>query len=326
MRNGFFRLIRLFTLNYLPFRKKNSLLVFIFHRVNNDNSIFFRAVPITAFEEMCLFLKSKYEVIHFCEVEEYYSKKRKKPAAIITFDDGMSDIIQNAFPILSKMKMKFNVNIDTEILETQLPQDFVRVYDILNNTLENSFFNPKFMVQPIVIDKFNPGSTEIEFTSILSELSFLERRKFVEDMSITLKMHRENFTTVLSVENILELNRSGLVEFGSHGHRHVLLTKISKEEIDYELSHSKRILERILGERINCMAYPNGESNDYIDERARTLGYTFLLKSNHKINDIGQLKQKVVCFERINQYHQSKEIMLAHSFGIIRRMQRIFKR
>ena len=74
-----------------------------------------------------------YAVIHLSGIDAHFSKSNK-PAAIISFDDGHYDILENAYPVLSSLKMPFNINIDTEILETGKAQDYVRVYDILNHT------------------------------------------------------------------------------------------------------------------------------------------------------------------------------------------------
>lgn len=327
MKNNIFRIIRKLTLNYYPFRKdKNSLLILIYHKVNDDKVTFFPAVPIKAFEETCLFLKKHYQVIHFSEIEVYYSKERKRPAAIITFDDGLLDIIENAFPIIQKLDLKCNVNIDTEILETHLPQDFVRVYDMLNYTQINSFFNPNFMSDTLVIDQTNPSVTEIDFTKILTNLSCEKRREFVTEMSVILKMDQNRFSKVLSNEHIIDLKNSGIVEFGSHSHSHSLLTKITNEEIKHELSHSKNILEKLIGEKINIIAYPNGESNEEIDILSREIGYKFLLKSNHEINQISKQTFEQNCYERINQYHQTKEIILAHTFGIVKLIKKVINK
>ena len=327
MKKSIFRLIRKLTLNYYPFRKNHdSLLILIFHKVNDDQDLFFPAVPVKAFEETCAFLQQYYEIIHFSEIEEYYSKVRKKPAAIITFDDGLFDIFENAFPILQKKQMKFNINIDTEILETNLPQDFVRVYDILNTTKINSFYNPNFMDEKLEINNSNSSNTEINFTQILSNLSTEKRRIFVEEMAELTNMEQDKFSKVLSIRNIGELKNSGIVEFGSHSHTHSLLTTISIDKVKYELEYSKEVLEKILGEKVNIIAYPNGESNEEIDTLAIDLGYSFLLKSNHEINEISKSTIERKSFERINQYHQSKEIILAHTFGIVKLLKKIVKK
>jgi peptidoglycan/xylan/chitin deacetylase (PgdA/CDA1 family) len=287
--------------------------------------LFYPSVPVDVFREICHFFDKYYKVIHFSEIEDYFSKKNKKPAAIITFDDGLMDIHKYAFPILEEMNLKFNVNIDTEILETSKPQDFVRVYDMLNTTKIDSFMNRNFMESPIIIDKTHPINTENEFTDLLSKLSIKKRRQFVEEMSEISGMKSENFSKVLSIENIKELNKSGLVEFGSHSHTHSILTNLSEDELKIELKYSKSILENILEDKIDIIAYPNGVCNEKTDVFSKSLGYKYILKTNDKINFIDKKMIKEHCYERINQYHSSLNLSLAHTYGITRMIRKIIK-
>lgn len=326
MKNRLFLLIRLLTFNYFPFRKrKNSLLILMFHQVNDNNPLFYPSVPISVFREICHFFDKYYEVIHFSEIEDYFSKKNNKPAVIITFDDGLMDIYKYAFPILKEMHLKFNVNIDTEILETSKPQDFVRIYDILNTTKIDSFINLNFMESPIIIDKTHPINTENEFTDLLSNLSVKKRRQFVEEMSEISGMKSENYSKVLSKKNIKELNNSGLVEFGSHSHTHSILTNLSEDELKIELEYSKSILENTLEDKIDIIAYPNGVCNDMIDNLSKSLGYKYILKTNDKINFVDKKLIKENCYERINQYHKSLNLSLAHTYGITHTIRKFIK-
>jgi peptidoglycan/xylan/chitin deacetylase (PgdA/CDA1 family) len=77
----------------------------------------------------------------------------------------------------------------------------------------------------------------------------------------------------LSVDQILELNDTGLVEFGSHTVWHSKLTKISPEELNKELIDSKEYLEKLLNHKIDILCYPFGLYNDEVKELAQTAGY-----------------------------------------------------
>lgn len=323
-----FRLIRFLTLNYKPFRKKNELLTVLFHQVNDNPLTFYPAVPTKVYQETCLFLAKYYEIIHFSEVENYYKSNPTKPAAIITFDDGMYDIIEHVLPFMEKHQLKFNINIDTEILETNLPQDFLRVYDILNNSKKIDNYEDKtFMSSPITIDYQNPIETENKFTKILSNLPKEEKRKFTEVMHHNLGMKTENYSRVISTEELTELANNKLIEIGSHSHTHAVLTQIPTQEVHFELAHSKKQLENIMSKNIDIIAYPNGASNTQIDEMANENGYRYLLKTEDKPTVIkDSFNFKSGSYYRINQYHQNTELLLAHTFGIIGKIKSVIKR
>ncbi len=69
----------------------------------------------------------------------------------------------------------------------------------------------------------------------------------------------EGFTfRFLSWEQMRELESSGLVSIESHTHTHPLLTTLSDSELDYELSHSKQLIEDNLQKKVVGLAYPKG--------------------------------------------------------------------
>ena len=323
-----FRLIRFLTLNYKPFRKKNELLTVLFHQVNDNPLTFYPAVPTKVYQETCLFLAKYYEIIHFSEVENYYKSNPTKPAAIITFDDGMYDIVEHVLPFMEKHQLKFNINIDTEILETKLPQDFLRVYDILNSTKKiSSYLDADFIEKPIKINHDLPIETENEFTAVLSKLSNDKKRAFTMTMHEKLGMKTENYSRVISKEELEKLANNKLIEIGSHSHTHAVLTQIPSQDVHFELTHSKKQLENIMNKKIEVIAYPNGASNTQIDQMAIENGYRYLLKTEDKptvIND--SFNFKTGSYYRINQYHQDTELVLAHTFGVIQKMKKFIKK
>ncbi len=68
---------------------------------------------------------------------------------------------------------------------------------------------------------------------------------------------------LLTWEQIITLRKAGIT-FGSHTCNHPRLLTLSKEEIWSELSASREKLKARLGEPIQYLAYPYGESNKEI--------------------------------------------------------------
>jgi peptidoglycan/xylan/chitin deacetylase (PgdA/CDA1 family) len=286
----------------------------MFHQVNNDNRPIYKGTPVKTFEMICAFMSKYANVIHFSEIG-MPSLNNKKPTVIISFDDGHYDIIENALPILQKYNLKFNVNIDTEILDTKLPQDNVRVYDILNQTTETKYSAPKYFKNTIVIQK--DTSTEIQFSEALRKLEKKERREFSNHLFETIGNQEMKFSKVLAKDDVRHLNKYG-AEIGSHGHSHSMLINQSQEDILFELEYSKKILEEIIQNPILIIAYPNGLANTNIDAISRKLNYEYFLYTKDLANNMKSFdKEKIY---RINMYHQSFEESLANIFGVHRRM------
>jgi len=63
------------------------------------------------------------------------------------------------------------------------------------------------------------------------------------------------------------------MEIGSHGMTHRPLTSLSREEVEEELTASKRLLEERLGVSVRALAAPGGFWNAQVAEAAQRAGY-----------------------------------------------------
>lgn len=77
----------------------------------------------------------------------------------------------------------------------------------------------------------------------------------------------------LTWDEVLEMKDYGIL-FGSHTMRHRNLTKLNKEELEYELFESKRIIEDKIGE-CHCVSYPFNRVNARVIQAASQAGYRF---------------------------------------------------
>ncbi|HSK70679.1 MAG TPA: polysaccharide deacetylase family protein [Pyrinomonadaceae bacterium] len=82
---------------------------------------------------------------------------------------------------------------------------------------------------------------------------------------------KENY---LSAEDIQTLVSHPLITIGSHGFWHRHLTKLSEEEVRFELSESKKLLEEITNKEIDLLAYPYGDCNGKVERLSEECGYT----------------------------------------------------
>lgn len=321
--NLFLRIIRYLLFDYNFFLKKDDLYVLMFHKVNDRDEIYYKGMPTKTFKQLISYVQKKFKIIHFDEVEnELIDKKRKRPLLIITFDDGMKDIEDYVFPFLAEKNIKFTINIDTLILESLKPQYFVRVYDILNHKrILDYYYDKKYMLQEIHIHKHTTIEIEKKFTDLLSSMNNLQKEDFIQRMADNLDFNPEQFSGVLTKKWLAKNKNNSLIRFGSHSHTHPILNKISSEELETELIKSKEILGNILEKSIDIFAYPNGVSTDEIDQKIQEKGYKYILKTEDKINF--SLKSGTTHFFRINQYHQSTEIAILHTLGILNYLRKL---
>jgi peptidoglycan/xylan/chitin deacetylase (PgdA/CDA1 family) len=76
----------------------------------------------------------------------------------------------------------------------------------------------------------------------------------------------------LHTEHLVAM-RKDAVRFGSHTVTHVDLTKAAPSVLEFELVESRRVLEGVLGETIDSLAYPAGAYDDRVVLYAQKAGY-----------------------------------------------------
>ena len=120
----------------------------------------------------------------------------------------------------------------------------------------------------------------------------LQKLKIKSNMYVMTGVRGANW---LTPEQIIELDKSGLVEIGSHTVWHPYLTRISKIEQLRELKDSKEFLDKLLNKNINVICYPFGLFNQQVEGLAQEVGYnaglTFDQEAWQKSDDLMGLKR-----------------------------------
>jgi len=88
----------------------------------------------------------------------------------------------------------------------------------------------------------------------------------------------ENTQEVLMTDDELKNLPQDMVRIGSHCVSHPRLTLLTKKQIIYELSESKKQLELLLEKNVTTLAYPYDDYNDQIIELAQEAGYSRVFK------------------------------------------------
>lgn len=80
-------------------------------------------------------------------------------------------------------------------------------------------------------------------------------------------------------KQIKELRDSGMM-IGSHGMTHRVLTILKDNELEYEFSVSKKVLEDNLGGRIDTISLPRGLYNNRVMDKVKVAGYKKVFTSD----------------------------------------------
>lgn len=99
----------------------------------------------------------------------------------------------------------------------------------------------------------------------------------------------------LSYEQMLEMQQSGLISFGSHTRDQVYLPELSEEEQDYQIYASQDDLQDALGVEIHFFAYPAGGFTEVTKELLKESGYRAAVTTNRGFDrqqkDLYELKR-----------------------------------
>jgi peptidoglycan/xylan/chitin deacetylase (PgdA/CDA1 family) len=97
----------------------------------------------------------------------------------------------------------------------------------------------------------------------------------------------------LGKEDLLELMRHGM-SIGSHSHHHVDLVQLSDAQLEAELERSKTILEEIIRQPVEHIAFPGGSYNARVIDTGRKIGYRYFHTSDWGVNTQRQLSKRVL--------------------------------
>lgn len=158
------------------------------------------------------------------------------------FDRQMAYLKENNFNVVTLVAL-------VRMLENELP--------IPNKTIAITFddgYEDNFLNAFPVLNKYGLPATIFVSTANIGE---------------KLIARRGTRLTIMSIDKIVEMDKSGLISFGSHSHDHIKLTSLDKVEINKQLSVSKKILENILNNEQTFFAYPSGRVNDEAKDIAK---------------------------------------------------------
>jgi peptidoglycan/xylan/chitin deacetylase (PgdA/CDA1 family) len=79
----------------------------------------------------------------------------------------------------------------------------------------------------------------------------------------------------LTTNQIRTMTESHWCHFGSHSHRHEILTNLDDRELKENLAESKTFLESVLGEPICHISYPDGAADARVLARCGEAGYKY---------------------------------------------------
>ncbi|MDQ1267238.1 MAG: hypothetical protein QG635_2392 [Bacteroidota bacterium] len=265
-------------INYLQYVKYSPLpvitkpvyqgigVILLFHNVSPFSKSFYlksgfyqrNITPEKLEETIKYFLRNKYRFLSLDEMlDTIPEKKSNKKFVVMTLDDGMLDNCQYAYPIFKKYEIPFGI---------YLPVRFIENGEILWPILLEKFILERNEIE--LTDTFGSGISDLS-TKAKKELAFQKLLKICEHsneahiLSELFKYNKwtnynDNTRYYMNWNEVREMSGNRLCTFGSHTVNHIMLSKISDSELEYELTESKNIIENMIQKPVCHLAYPFG--------------------------------------------------------------------
>jgi len=247
-------------------RKKNGIIILMFHKVNSNYDPLPLTINENIFENIVRELKKGQKIISIDEINNNYDEALEKNGIkfVLTFDDGYKDNYTNAFPVLKKYSVPATIYLSIEHVDGKR----IFWYEKLAHAILFS--------KSDVIDITDLGVPHLVLGGTKQRLNVLntlndklkdlqdENRNIIVDSILERSGSKNTFKSseMLDWDMIRKMSESH-INFGSHTLTHPILSRESPDRISHEISLSKQIIENRLNSSVSTFAYPNGTETDF---------------------------------------------------------------
>jgi peptidoglycan/xylan/chitin deacetylase (PgdA/CDA1 family) len=288
---------------FIKKRRSRNCQILAYHRVNNDEDVFFPGIPIKRFEQQMRFLREHFTI---CPLKELVQRMKDddlpENAIAVTFDDGYRDNYLNAFPLLKCFSVSATIFLATGAIGSKRPLWHDKVFAAFRGTIVPELAG------------FVPSNPHLSLTSVKQKLEAQKQileylwamdgeereiaiRRLGERLEVLEMKDAETCRLMLSWEEVSAMNRDG-IQFGAHTVTHPILSKLTVEDARREISGSKRTIDERLENAVTTFAYPVGRRIDFtettkalVEEAGFCCGLTMVCGNNEVETDPYEMRR-----------------------------------
>src|SRR5271157_4839068 len=274
--------------------RRRSFCIVMYHGVTSDT------MPVASwcqlhpseFANQIDYLDREYKVLPLSEIVQRLWDGKTIPdrAVAITFDDGFRNVYSTAFPILRRYHAPATVFLVTSVIGTRQPAwpDLLH-HDIASTRCECLELDGRAFSLRTKSQRTRVSSILRQMLKALPDDERQHRFQELRSKLGPLNVDTNSPHATLNWEEIEELSRTGLFDFGAHTHSHPILSRCPVEKQYEEIKLARDILRDRLG-RCDLFAYPNGQTEDFTTETKRILkelGFRCGLSTQPGLNQTG---------------------------------------
>jgi peptidoglycan/xylan/chitin deacetylase (PgdA/CDA1 family)/O-antigen/teichoic acid export membrane protein len=179
----------------------------------------------------------------------------------LTFDDGFVDNYTCAFPICREFGVPMTVYLVSGFVRRRFPMWGLGLQAVItaNESLELSWEGRQIKLEARTSREKRQTYSAIASRFVLARPDAI--RKACDELSARygIDFMALSDRNALTPAMLLEMQASGLVEFGAHGVHHAYLSNLEDDAARLEIEQSKRDCEALLGTEVRHFAYPYGD-------------------------------------------------------------------
>ncbi len=209
-----------------------------------------------------------------------------RPLAMVTFDDGYSDVYHHAFPLLKRKGISAGIFVITDLVGTSRLPMHEELHALLVRasqqwtSLAGGLIDilQKRQLQALVSERrLKLAKDPFSMTRLLLKyLCQADVQQIIDSLggSAEIANPLRDALRPLSWEMLAEMRDAGMT-IGSHSKTHPFLTNENNARIAEEVTDSRLELQRRLGVSAACFAYPGGGFDSSVVQAVAAAGYRY---------------------------------------------------
>ncbi len=238
----------------------------MYHGVSKRNYVprVYTQFPADLFRRQMEFIKSHYTPVSLSRLIEALSSGKPLPerAALITFDDGLKNNYDVAFPILMEMEIPAAIFLTVDFIGSR---NILWVDELFLILREASAKGVALQMSDASAQEYYQADEIWKSYQVLAgtfkQLGLSVRNAEIDRLRKQMPVDYHPFLDdfgLLDWNEIKTMHRSGFIEYGVHTATHRILTELNEQEWKREIIDPKIRLETEIGAKISAFCYPNG--------------------------------------------------------------------
>lgn len=254
--------------------------ILMFHEIQNDPaSELMTGTSTERFERFVLWAQSEgWDIVTLDEAMTRLAVSDDRRFAVITFDDGYRDNVQNALPVMERHNLPFTVFIPTLAVTGEMYSWWLALRHLF-------LANDSVEIEPMARRFYSPAIAEK--TAALREVEQWvhedrSRAPLLRDVfaAAAIDLQKLNRRYFLDEGELRRLAGHPLATIGAHGVTHEAMPEMLAALVRDEMTSNRAWLETVLDRSVNHFAYPYGAAGEREAEIAAAVGFSSAVRGS----------------------------------------------